>query len=57
MDIPKAWATALHEHGYDGIAYRTRFNTGDTATGVAIFDVCGAHPGRAMKPIRPADDN
>jgi hypothetical protein len=42
-DIPQAWAAAFDSEGFDGIDYRTRFNTGAATTGVALFDDGGAH--------------
>lgn len=42
-DVPQQWATAFHHDGRDGVAYRTRFNTGPDATGLALFDDAGAH--------------
>lgn len=41
--VPQQWASAFHHAGFDGIHYRTRFSTTDTATGVALFDDAGEH--------------
>lgn len=39
---PQAWATALADAGFDGIAYRTRFNPTARPTGLAVFGPAGA---------------
>jgi RES domain len=41
--VPQAWAKALADAGWDGISYRTRFNTSPQVTGMAWFDGAGAH--------------
>jgi len=53
--IPQAWASALHQAGWDGISYRTRFNTGSVATGLALFDLAGSHPDWPAEAIGSAD--
>lgn len=49
--IPQTWANAFQQQGWDGISYRTRFNTGATATGVALFDDAGSHPGWPVRHV------
>jgi hypothetical protein len=40
-DIPRAWAATLHTAGCEGIRYRTRFDTGSRAGGLALFGPAG----------------
>lgn len=54
--VPQLWASAVDEHGWDGISYRTRFNTASVATGVALFDEAGAHPSWPAQRVCAASD-
>jgi hypothetical protein len=47
-DVPRAWAAALYEHGYAGIRYRTRFDSGPDARGLALFGDAGERGWRAQ---------
>ena len=49
--IPQAWARALHEAGHGGIRYRTRFDTGATARGIAHFGPAGPAHRPAGRPV------
>jgi hypothetical protein len=40
-EIPQAWATALQQAGFQAVRYRTRFDTGEKARGIAHFDHAG----------------
>jgi hypothetical protein len=42
-DIPQEWARALSLSGFEGIKYRSRFDTRDHSLALAIFDEAGAH--------------
>jgi hypothetical protein len=54
-DVPQAWAEAFAGESLDGIRYRTRFSTGEAATGIALFDDVGAQNWVALMYCR-ADD-
>jgi RES domain-containing protein len=54
--IPQTWANAFEQRGWDGISYRTRFNTAPATTGVALFDDAGSHPGWPARQVCGADD-
>jgi hypothetical protein len=41
--ISQQWASALSAAGFEGIKYRSRFDTRDHILGLAIFDKAGAH--------------
>lgn len=43
-DVALRWASALDSAGFGGIAYRTRFDTGLAARGVALFGPTGPAP-------------
>ncbi len=55
--IPQLWADAFEQHGLDGISYRTRFNTGAEATGVALFVVAGDHTDWPASRVRGMNDS
>lgn len=40
--VPNAWAATFDAAGFDGIAYRVRFDPGPHARGVALFGPAGA---------------
>ncbi|MCL4414232.1 MAG: RES family NAD+ phosphorylase [Actinobacteria bacterium] len=40
-DTPRRWSAALRGSGFDGISYRTRFDTGPTSRGRALFGLAG----------------
>ncbi len=40
-DTPRRWSAALRGSGFDGISYRTRFDTGPTSRGRALFGPAG----------------
>jgi hypothetical protein len=40
-DIPRAWARKFDESGIAGVRYRTRFDTGSVARGLAEFGPAG----------------
>ena len=46
-DVPRAWAAALYVSGYAGIRYRTRFDVGPDAHGLALFGDAGERSWRA----------
>jgi RES domain-containing protein len=54
--ISQSWANAFQQQGWDGISYRTRFNTAATTTGVALFDDAGSHPRWPALQVCGADD-
>jgi hypothetical protein len=39
--VPRAWASTFRAAGFDGIAYRARFDPGPPARGVALFGRAG----------------
>ena len=41
---PQQWATALLEAGFWGLRYRTRFDPGPSARGLAVFGPAGLNP-------------
>ncbi len=41
---PQQWASALYRAGFRGIKYRTRFDPGPRAGGLALFDRAGLDP-------------
>jgi len=43
---PQQWATALLEAGFRGLRYRTRFDPGPRARGLAVFGPTGLNPWR-----------
>ena len=47
-DVPRAWAAALYASGYAGIRYRTRFDVGPDARGLALFGDAGERDWRAQ---------
>jgi hypothetical protein len=47
-DVPRAWAAALYAAGYAGIRYRTRFDVGAGARGLALFGDEGERGWRAQ---------
>lgn len=55
-DLPRQWATAIRRHHFDGIHYLTRFSTGTTDTGLALFGDAGQHDHPTdSKPVPLAD--
>ena len=42
--VTQQWAVAFHEVGFDGIRYRTRFDTGTSPRGIALFGSAGRAP-------------
>jgi hypothetical protein len=42
-DIPQEWARALSLSGFEGITYRSRFDSRDHSLDLAIFDKAGGH--------------
>jgi hypothetical protein len=52
-DLPQQWAAALYAAGFEGIRYRTRFDTGASARGIAHFGNSGvaARPPGTGRPI------
>ncbi len=43
---PQQWATALLEAGFWGLRYRSRFDPGPSARGLAVFGPTGLNPWR-----------
>jgi RES domain len=43
--IPQAWARKFDETGFEGIRYRTRFDTGERPRGIARFGASGPAKG------------
>jgi len=56
-DIPQQWALAFNEAEWDGISYRTRFMTGPSATGLALFDAAGSHADWISQDLGSAADD
>ena len=44
--LSQRWAAAMERAGFSGIGYRTRFDTGPGARGIAIFGPTGLNPFR-----------
>jgi hypothetical protein len=42
-EVPQAWAAAFSESGFEGIRYRSLFDTRDESRAVAFFDKAGSH--------------
>lgn len=56
--VPQAWAKALHQHHFAGVAYRLRFDPGAAVGGIARFGAGGQHdvaPDGHAGPPRPID--
>ncbi len=51
--LPQQWATALLEAGFHGLRYRTRFDPGPAARGLAIFGPTGLNPWQWPIPETP----
>jgi hypothetical protein len=47
-DIPRAWSAAFYTSGHAGIRYRTRFDVGPDARGLALFGEVGERGWRAQ---------
>jgi hypothetical protein len=56
-DVPQGWAEAFHDAGWDGIAYRARFDPAGDAPSVALFDVAGVHEDWPATPGPAGDDD